>query len=393
VLGALPFVIYIAANDALGFYWRYVWDWGARYAGYYPASYVIAMALGQTAPYFLLNNTLLITLLFVAVTTYKRARRAAVADTKTAAKASFKADAMFRADAALLLWFAVSFVAMSVGGRFFGHYFFQVLPALCLIGARGIIGILAALNGEEPGSQTADGLASRARRARRPVWRGVLLALLVVGFAITVVRFHTRTVQLAADWLRGAESAGTRKWFHGRLNDEERQIAAKVKNLNMEPAEAADQLGVETMRRAGPRERPPEGPSDYLFVWGYRPEIYYWSGLLPASKYLSTQPLTGVPADVHYLGSDYHAVLDERDTAATRQELAQELARVQPEYIVDELGFFNDDLAMARYSEFSELLSGYKNIGAVERFIIYRRWDIIKAYKREKEEREKGSRE
>jgi hypothetical protein len=393
VIGMLPFVIYIAANDALGFYWRYVWDWGARYAGYYPASHMVALALGQTVQYFLLNNTLLITLLFVAMTTYKHAGRARVADARTAAEARFRADAIFRADAALLLWFAVSFVAMSVGGRFFGHYFFQVLPALCLIGARGITGILAALTDEKQGSHLPDGLTSDKHKARGIIWRRTLLALLVVGFAITIVRFHTRTVQLATDWLRGAESTETRQWLHGRLNDEERQVAAKVKNLHLEPAEAADQLGVETMRRAGPRERPPEGRSDYLFVWGYRPEIYYWSGLLPASKYLSTQPLTGVPADVHYIGSDYHAVLDERDTAATRQELAQELAHVQPEYIVDELGFFNDDLAMARYGEFSELLSGYKNVGTVERFIIYRRWDIIKAYKREKEEREKGSRE
>jgi hypothetical protein len=280
---------------------------------------------------------------------------------------------------------------MSVGGRFFGHYFFQVLPALCLIGARGITGILTALAGEKQGSHLPDGLASDKHKARRTIWRRALLALLVVGFAVTVVRFHTRTVQLAADWLRGSQSAGTRRWFHGRLNNEERQVAAKVKNLNLEPAEVADRLGVEEMRRIGPRERAPEGRSDYLFIWGYRPEIYYWSGLLPASKYLSTQPLTGVPADVHYLSSDYHAVLDERDTAATRQELAQELAHVQPEYIVDELGFFNDDLAMARYSEFSELLSGYKNIGAIERFIIYRRWDIIKAYKRAKQEESEGA--
>jgi len=391
VIGTLPFVIYISANHALGAYWRYVWDWGARYASYYPASYVIAMALGQTAQYFLLNNMLLIALLYVAVKTYKHARRAALADAKTAAEADFRAEAMFKADAALLLWFVVSFVAMSVGGRFFGHYFFQVLPALCLIGGRGITGILAAPTGDEQESRLPAHTASDRHRPRRLNWRLVLRALLVVGFAVTVVRFHTRTVQLAADWLRGAESVETRTWFHERLNDEERQVAMKVKNLNREPAEAAERLGLEAMRRGGPRERAPQGASDYLFVWGYRPEIYYWSGLLPASKYLSTQPLTGVPADVHYLNSNYHRVLDERDTAATRQELARELADAQPEYIVDELGFFNNDLAMARYSEFSELLSGYKDIGTVERFIIYRRWDIIKAYKREKQAEEQRS--
>lgn len=353
VAGTLPFVIYLTAGHALGFYWRDVWDWGARYARYYPLSQVIVTALGQTAYYFLLNNTLLVALAFVAVTTYKRARRAATA------------DAAFRADAALLLWLAVSFVGMSVGGRFFGHYFLQVLPALCLIGGRGLAGILDAL------------------AERRHPWRRVWLALLVLGFAVTFVRFHTRTVRLAADWLRGAPSAEERDWFHGRLKAEERQVAATVKNL---PPEAAQQLGLEALRRGGPRERPPAGPSDYLFVWGYRPEIYFWSGLLPASKYLSTQPLTGVPADVHFFNDEYHVVLDEGDTAAARQELAQELTTVYPEYIVDELGFFNDDLAMARYSEFAEVLSRYKYVGAVERFLIYRRRDLIRIQKQGRRE-------
>jgi 4-amino-4-deoxy-L-arabinose transferase-like glycosyltransferase len=393
VIGMLPFVIYISITHALGAYWRYVWEWGARYASYYPASYVAVMALGQTAQYFLLNSTLLIAVLFVAVQTCKRARRGGIDGAETAAEADFKADAMFRADAALLLWLAVSFVAMSVGGRFFGHYFFQVLPALCLIGARGITDILDARTGKEQGSRLRYGLTSDQPRPQRIIWRTVLLALLVIGFVVTVVRFHTRTVQLAGDWLRGAPSVGRRTWYHERLNDEERRVAAKVLNLSLEPADTTDRRGLESMRRGGPRERAPQGPSDYLFVWGYRPEIYYWSGLLPASKYLSTQPLTGVPADVHYLKSDYHSVLDERDTAAARQELARELANVQPEYIIDELGFFNGELAMARYSEFSELLVGYKNIGTVERFIVYRRWDIIKAYKREKQAESSGAEE
>jgi 4-amino-4-deoxy-L-arabinose transferase-like glycosyltransferase len=367
VIGTLPFVIYLTSSHALRFYWRYVWDWGARYARYYPAAQVIGTLVGQITYYFLINNTLLVALVFVVVTTGKRARQVRAGDTEPAARANPVAGAMFRADVALLLWFAVSFVAMSVGGRFYGHYFFQVLPALCLIGGRGIKGILVAL-----------------ATTRRRGWRRVALVLLVLGFTVTVVRFHTRTAQLAFDWARGAESEGQSKWFHERLNREEREVAAAVKNLETTPT--AEGLGLEAMRRNGPRERPAEGPSDYLFVWGYRPEIYYWSGLLPASKYLSTQPLTGVPADVHYFGDDYHAVLDPRDTAAARQELAQELQQVYPEYIVDELGFFNDDLAMARYNEFGELLSRYKNVGTVGRFIIYRRRDLIRAQKRDKQE-------
>src|SRR5439155_12943643 len=35
---------------------------------------------------------------------------------------------------------------------------------------------------------------------------------------------------------------------------------------------------------------------DTLFVWGYRPEIYVYSHLPAAARYLDSQPLTGVPA-------------------------------------------------------------------------------------------------
>src|SRR5205085_12385441 len=103
ILGTLPFVIYLAKNQALGFYWRYVWDWGARYAGYYPAWRMIVTAVGQAAYYFLINNTLLVALLFVAVTAGKWARRTTTADAKPAAEADPVADAAFKADAVLLL--------------------------------------------------------------------------------------------------------------------------------------------------------------------------------------------------------------------------------------------------------------------------------------------------
>jgi len=41
----------------------------------------------------------------------------------------------------------------------------------------------------------------------------------------------------------------------------------------------------------------PRGGS--LYVWGYRPEMYVYTGLRPATKYLECQAMTGVPADRH----------------------------------------------------------------------------------------------
>lgn len=368
IAGALPFLIYIAANGAMASYWRYVWGWGSRYAGYYPLWWVAVSALRQTADYFLLNNTLLAAVIFVAVTVMRRREDLKLLALRVAPAASFKASAVFIADSTLLLWLAVSYAGMAIGGRFFGHYFFQIIPCLCLIGARGVIGL-------------ASSLTSVDTHGRIPLARRALLVLLALGFIFTLVRFHGRTVMLAADWMRGAKSANTAEWLHERLNREERRVAAQVNDLGDIP-DAIDTMGVEEMRHNSPRVNGAEGPSDYLFVWGYRPEIYYWSGLLPASKYLSTQPLTGVPADVHYFGDEYHSLLEDEATAAERAELARELEETRPQFIIDELGAFNSNLSINSYQELREFMEGYKSLGIIERFAVYRRKDFTKGYRK-----------
>jgi len=131
-----------------------------------------------------------------------------------------------------------------------------------------------------------------------------------------------------------------------------------------------------------------DGPSDYVFVWGYRPEVYFWSGLLPASRFLSTQPLTGVPADIHYFGDDYRSVLDEASTALARGQLIRDLQETRPKYIVDELGMFNSGLSINSYPELKEFMADYKATGAVARFMIYCRRDLLKKNLRRMREKE-----
>lgn len=365
-IGALPFLIYITATKSFSFYKIYVWDWGALYARYYPAWKIAASALTQSFDYFALNNTLLIALIFVIAGAVKRLRKKQDG-TKSALEAGFKADVI------LLAWLCASYAGLAIGGRFFGHYFFQILPSLCLIGARGFIGIVSELK-----------LRDKATNHAPQKWdlRRALAALLVVGFVITLVRFHSRTVMLAADRIRGTKSDSTEGWYHEKLNSEERIVAAAVRSLDDE-LQTEDQMTEGALRAGSPRDRGvAEGPADYLFVWGYRPEIYYWSGLIPASKYLSTQMLTGVPADVHYFGGDYRPVLEEGATAAARSELARELAQVRPRYIIDELGAFNNDLAFGSYPEFGDVISGYRKVGMIKRFIIYHRKDFTKNYRK-----------
>ena len=362
VIGSLPFLVYIAATRSLRTYWSYVWDWGSRYGSYYGAGKIVFSALIRSANYFTLNNTLLVALVFLAAVTIRRGFNSATNaphNANQAAGASFTARLTFEQDAMLLMWFAVSYAGVVVGGRFFAHYFIQIFPSLCLIGARGLTGILASL------------------QTRRPALRRGVIAIIAIGFAVTLVRFHRRTVLLATDFVRGTVSESNVAWYYSMRNREERMVAAVVRDL---PEGAADQIGLEAIRAGGPRARAANGPPDYVFVWGYRPEVYFWSGLLPASRYLSSQPLTGVPADVHYFDDDYRSLLDEDVTAQARAQLVRDLEETQPKYIVDEIGFFNGDLAILKYPELETVMSEYRAVGSTGRFLIYVRKELRKKY-------------
>src|SRR5262249_39687619 len=157
------------------------------------------------------------------------------------------------------------------------------------------------------------GLGRQALIVSAAVW-----ILLVAGFAYTMIRSHAETVALAEDWIRGRQSSVNR----GAL-----MVAAAVRDM---PPNLDERASIEHFRAGGPRARGSRGPSDYLFVWGNWPEVYYLSGLLPASGYLSAQPLTGLPADVWYGSEEYHLILDEGVATAARAEMLRELQRTPP---------------------------------------------------------------
>src|SRR5262249_45038565 len=146
------------------------------------------------------------------------------------------------------------------GWRFFPRYFFQILPALALLGARGI-----------------RLLPVRARAG-----------LIGLALLVPLVRFGPRYFLLARDLATGREH----DWMDVAMDRDTREAAATG--------------------------RASAGPGDTLFVWGFRPELYIYTGLPAASRFLDSQPVTGVPADRHLLDST--AVTPEL-AAANRQEL------------------------------------------------------------------------
>jgi hypothetical protein len=126
-------------------------------------------------------------------------------------------------------------------------------------------------------------------------------------------------------------------------------------------------IGMDNASRAAAafvRERARGG--DTLFVWGYRPEIYSYSGLPAATVYLDSQPLTGVPADRHLTRSEPV----ETEQAARRR---RELAGTRPTFVLDGLGPYNPQLAIGAYPELREWLAGYEEIGRTGQTVIYRR--------------------
>jgi hypothetical protein len=126
-------------------------------------------------------------------------------------------------------------------------------------------------------------------------------------------------------------------------------------------------IGMDNASRAAAafvRER--ARPGDTLFVWGYRPEIFSYSGLRSATIYLDSQPLTGVPADRHLTRSEPV----ETEQAARRR---RELTSVRPTFVLDGLGLYNERLSIGAYPELREWLAGYEEIGRVGGTIVFRR--------------------
>ena len=67
---------------------------------------------------------------------------------------------------------------------------------------------------------------------------------------------------------------------------------------------AGHRNGSRQPRGCGVCARSQANAGDTLFVWGYRPEIYVYTGLPAATRFLDSQPLTGVPADRHLTQSE-----------------------------------------------------------------------------------------
>jgi hypothetical protein len=203
-------------------------------------------------------------------------------------------------------WAVLSYVAVIAGFRFYPRYFFQLLPVACLAGARGFT------------------IASRT-------WRTLLVLLLL----IPTVRFAPRYAQLAAEHLQGIDHM----WADLAMMQDSMDVGSRLRSL--------------------------AAMGDTLLVWGYRPDVFVYSGLPAGTRFLDSQPLTGVIADRHLTSS-----------IPTFPELAQsnrqELVRTSPIFVVDGLGPLNPRLAITMYADLKPWLDRYERVAKTQMSIIYR---------------------
>jgi hypothetical protein len=198
-------------------------------------------------------------------------------------------------------WLLLSLMAVAAGGRFFPRYYFQLLPVMALMAARGYV------------------LLGRSR---------VVLLLLLL---IPLVRFGPRYVTLANDLLHDRQT----QWSDLVMNQDSHAAADRI-----------DRQGT-------------------LLVWGYRPDIFAYTRMPAGTRFLDSQPLTGVLADRHLSSSDVAAP---ELAARNRRELIQ----TRPTWIVDGLGPLNPALAITNYPDLGNWLAGYQEVGRTRYTIIYR---------------------
>jgi len=167
--------------------------------------------------------------------------------------------------------------------------------------------------------------------AARLRYRGWVVAMLLL---IPLVRFAPRYVTVAE----------RKPWADTAMDQDSRDAASRIKHLAHR--------------------------GDSLFIWGYRPELWVYSSLPDATRFLDSQPLTGVPADRHLTEST------PIDTIHPRRN-REELARSRPTFIADGLSLYNPRLSIMSYPELRPWFAHYREVARTADTVLYRRTDTI----------------
>jgi hypothetical protein len=211
----------------------------------------------------------------------------------------------------LVLWAAGSLAAVCLGGRFYGHYFIQIIPPLAVL-ASGPVSSL---------------------RDRRPILHGVAVAAMVLP---------------ACGWT----VAGYARIAGERLDSLRPPIAA-----------VADAVRAHT------------GPDDRIFVWGYWPQLYYHTRRRPASRFVFPQSLAGyVPGNPAALapGWDPNPFIVEEHWRLFSAEMARHPADLIVDTAPGSIHFW-ERYPIDRYPVLRDLVARrYTRVAVIDGVILYR---------------------
>ncbi len=228
-----------------------------------------------------------------------------------------------RRERRLAIWILISLAGVIVGLRFFPRYYFLLLPPMIIAASRGW-----SLATARYGQGSAPSATYRAATIGSGV-SGIGVFALCVLLAVPFVRFGKGYITLA----RG-----------GTLSD-----------LAMD----------RDSRSATEKLRALASPGDTLFVWGFRPDIFIDAEIPAGTRFLESQPISGVLADRHLFST---VSIAPEFTAPN----VRELQTTKPTWIVDGLGLYNPPLALSRQAYLAEWFSQYKEVARTNGSIVYR---------------------
>ena len=199
-----------------------------------------------------------------------------------------------RIDRSVALWCGVTLVSVMLGGRFFGHYFIPALPALSVLGARGLRLLIDKLRGSTAGRRSL-----------------VTVCVLAVLFAIGFIRSHHRTAVLAYETLSRAHTRWSANWGMTKREQEAEVVSQFV------------------------RTRVAEGEA--LYIWGYAHDVFWRTRCRPASRYLTPYYIDGRFPDAE----DTVPASGEEFRREAALNLIEDLRRTNPRLLLDVEGNFS----------------------------------------------------
>ncbi len=218
-----------------------------------------------------------------------------------------------RSDYLFTLWAFFAFVGASMGGRGFGHYYLQMLPPLCLLGALSLKRIRLRLrlftdlqkqsDYSIPPRQTVSHRVTWPQSAQKPppgrAIRILLAFTLAAGVLVPVVHALPVSIQqFSAPYVIGDTSPD--------LDPTYLELARYIRQNSRE--------------------------DDRVFVWGFQPIIYVASGRRPASRFIICHALTG---QIPWVNIEPDIDTSQWILPGSWGSFMEELENIKPLFIVD----------------------------------------------------------